>query len=194
MIEQMSDAICKYLKRKEIIHENMELYNFGLKILIAYAIECVFVVLLSLIFDHIISGFIYIILFAKIRDYSGGYHANTYLGCITGFSIIYMILLIIKKLFPFKLLIFLFIVSLFGLIVISPVEHPNKNMEFVNKNEIKLKLCKLLVFEAVLTLFIGVFNTDIIATICLTNIIVFILAVIQKFINIERRMSNEFII
>lgn len=143
MIETVAASICDYLIRKEIIQQDIEVYAFGLRIIIAYLIECTIVLILSILFDSILTGIIYIILFAKTRDYSGGYHANTYLGCICSFTLLFIFQLICIEYVPIEFLMVTSIFSMIGLIVLTPVKHPNKNFDLVSVNEKKRELCLL---------------------------------------------------
>lgn len=129
--------------------ENRDEYIYALTIRAEQVITYTLLAMVCLWTHNILEGLIYAVAFKGIRQYSGGYHAKTLLGCLVG--TIAMLLAVVRWIAPFLqahpiVMIFLVIISICVLFIFSPVNHPNFNL---SKEE--MSDCRKGVYVAILT-------------------------------------------
>ena len=107
--------------------EKRDEYIYALTIRAEQVITYTLLAMVCLWTHNILEGLIYAVAFKGIRQYSGGYHARTLLGCLVG-------------------TIFLVIISICVLFIFSPVNHPNLNL---SKEE--MSDCRKGVYVTILT-------------------------------------------
>lgn len=145
MIAKIASKITNTLKYNKIISENeLEVYQYGLEMLISTVINCIIVTLFGLFLHELLAAAIFFIIFALIRSSSGGYHACTYLKCNSLFSLnLGAVLFFLKFAFPFYSLIchITFILIYFIIILkYAPIENSNKPLLDYQKKRNKI-LC-----------------------------------------------------
>ena len=129
--------------------EKRDEYIYALTIRAEQVITYTLLAMVCLWTHNILEGLIYAVAFKGIRQYSGGYHAKTLLGCLVG--TIAMLLAVVRWIAPFLqthpiVMIFLVIISICVLFIFSPVNHPNLNL---SKEE--MSDCRKGVYVAILT-------------------------------------------
>lgn len=192
MIEKLSKYITKRLYETNIISSDFEIYEFGFRLLIPYILECILVILISLSINFFLEAIIYIILFAKIRDYSGGYHANSYFGCAVSFVLLFLVHCLTIELINYHFLLINYIIANIGLVLLAPVSHPMKKSRSMSRMFIKKQLSYYLFYSFLTSLIFFNISVALVKSIYVTIIIVFMLAVLQALINIERNRENEY--
>lgn len=191
MVERIANLITATLVQRGIINDNINIYNFGFKLLIPYIIECSIVLLIATFTNNLMYAVCYTFLFTRTRSITGGYHSSTYLGCVVFYIVFYQLSTIIALNTPFKIQLLLYAISMVFLLYITPVIHPNKSNCPPDKLKMKKKLIKL-IFVEVLCLFLSFNVTDKVSkAITSTTIVVFVLALLQVVINIGRRLHYE---
>lgn len=130
IMEWMSRTCCMLLCRYEIIRkEESDIYIYGFELLFTTLLSAFSILGLSFIMDEISVGFIFIIFFFTIRLFTGGYHADTHIGCFVITNLIYITYLRLGNL---MLDLPLYINILAGTVVITyiwiraPIIHPNQ--------------------------------------------------------------------
>lgn len=129
--------------------EKRDEYIYALTIRAEQVITYTLLAMVCLWTHNILEGLIYAVAFKGIRQYSGGYHAKTLLGCLVG--TIAMLLVVVRWIAPFLqthpiVMTFLVIISICVLFIFSPVNHPNLNL---SKEE--MSDCRKGVYVAILT-------------------------------------------
>lgn len=78
MFEKASDALIYQLKRREIVvDEDVEIYQFGIRVLMLKAVHYASMLLVGLLLGMLPETIVFLIVYAAIRAYAGGYHADT---------------------------------------------------------------------------------------------------------------------
>lgn len=118
--------------------EEKELYLYGLKILIQWVVNVTLILSIGFWTKMIIECLLLLISFMLVRKFSGGIHLNKYVLCLisSGTILLCGLFLIKHKWFIDIRLFRLFVLFATSLIsIISPVIHPNKN---INAHESKI--------------------------------------------------------
>lgn len=136
------NSCCKEEKKSanlpKISSEERELYSYGLRILIQWFINVFVILLIGFISKMITESLLLISSFMLIRKFAGGIHLKKYLFCLISSGVILScgLFMINYRWFVdvrlFRILV-LFATTILSLI--SPVIHPNKN---INAHESKI--------------------------------------------------------
>jgi accessory gene regulator B len=131
----MTQSAAVYLSKKLIkygvIAENqLQIYAYGLELVLSTIVNLISVLLLSLIFLDPLSGAFFLLAFIPLRTTAGGYHAKTHWGCglvfIVAFTASLLLIHFIGAALLVKTIPFISIFSFFIVIWLSPVEAKNK--------------------------------------------------------------------
>ena len=116
MLQYISEKSTNLLIRHRIIEtEQKEVYLYGFQLFYSTFITAFVIIMTSLLFKTVLSGFIFIGYFAIPRFYVGGYHAPTYGKCFLFTNTLFLCellltqLIIIHKTFYLTLFFMLFI-------------------------------------------------------------------------------------
>lgn len=141
MITGLSKRISHFLYRNNIITEkDMEIYQYGFEIIFSTIIGLAIIIFIGIVLHMFWQSILYYLIFATIRQYTGGYHANSYLKCNLFFFVVSFFTLGMTKLCytsdlytitPHVLILIITILSIYKL---APIENQNKPM---TDNELK---------------------------------------------------------
>ena len=98
MLEKLSYMLTtQLLENVEKRNFELEVYVYGMELILSTAACFGSILLSSALFSEFSMGIIFIIVFASLRTFTGGYHADTYRKCfiVTNFS--YIALLVVKR-------------------------------------------------------------------------------------------------
>lgn len=125
------------LKSNAINQEELNVYAYGIQLLILSVIDWSITFLLVFLIGEIYLSATYFFVFFILRRHCGGYHAETHIQCIIVSNIVYVLSVLISANMRYEnFTIPLFLGELINLIILhklSPIEHPNKP---ISKSEI----------------------------------------------------------
>jgi len=128
------NTLARFIVAKLRIEENdsdkKEICEYGLEILIAYIFYFVFFIMLSVITSTFLESIAFLIGFMLLRNFAGGFHANTYLKCHLIFGINHILFIALIYFVPTDLYIAINIpvsIMCVGLILmLAPIDHKNR--------------------------------------------------------------------
>lgn len=129
MIEKTINIL---IDNKIIVPEDKDIYQYGLALFVKKAFHTLIILLIGFITGEFWEILAFLIAYASIRKYAGGYHAKTEIGCycctITVTILVFLLLKIFQNINTNILWLFLIIC---GTIIysISPIEAINKPLE-----------------------------------------------------------------
>jgi len=113
-----------------INQEDVEIYEYGLQLLISSVINILVIAAVSIVFRLPYAWIPFIAAFIPLRTTAGGYHASTHLLCILSFTVSFTVLLALIQTMPFLCSEIYFgacaTISLIAVLVLSPVQASNK--------------------------------------------------------------------
>lgn len=86
MVKAMAFYLCK---NKVIEKDNMDIYVYGLDILISGVMGTFVILFAGILFNTVSLSVIYLATMIPIRMYTGGYHADTHMKCNISFLMVY---------------------------------------------------------------------------------------------------------
>lgn len=142
MIGKIAEAITTGCVRKKIINvDKQSVYRYGFELLISFFIHLTCFVTVAVISRRFLETFIFILAFASLRRYTGGYHAKTDIGCygLTTFSLVIYLVLLQYTPFSYQLMFIRFNLIVYWLAVffIAPVTSDQKPINAIQLSRIK---------------------------------------------------------
>lgn len=133
MIKIISDNLLEYLIKSDVIDDNEDCvayYRYGLEITISSILNIVLILLVGIISNNFFESIAFLICFIPLRQFTGGYHADTYFKCNLSFVTLFSLLLLIYNI-TFKFIsiyaeLTMLVFSLVIFITECPVENKNK--------------------------------------------------------------------
>lgn len=134
MIQFVSKKITDYLISRQVINSEdnytVELYTYGAEITVSTILNLLIVLLLSLILGCMAEGIMFLVIFVFVRQYTGGYHADTYLKCNITLGVSYFALISVYKYvinyIPIWLQAVCLILEIVFVLIYCPIENENK--------------------------------------------------------------------
>lgn len=131
-LEKLSHKIGDDLVRSGVVKaEDAEVYIYGINQILAYVLNASSSLIIGLIFGVTFEIIIFMAAYIPLRSFAGGYHAKTPLRCYI-FSVIMLIVVSIglKYLSVSEWVYYaVLLVSVLGILVLSPVEDRNKPLD-----------------------------------------------------------------
>lgn len=134
MLNRLADKVAGVLSENSIVSkEDKEIYTYGLEVILSTVVNLVVVILLGCIFDFLLPTMLFVLFFAVLRVYAGGYHAKTHFGCIATFTLLYIVNMLLHLFTPEDwkaiLSVSLSVIAFISIFIMAPIEHPNRPFE-----------------------------------------------------------------
>lgn len=98
MIHSVALVIADFFVSKDVItEEEKEVCAYGMELIIAGIISVALVLIIGLITGNIWYAVVYNIMMIVIRLYTGGYHADTHVGCNVCYCMAFIISMVLLK-------------------------------------------------------------------------------------------------
>lgn len=157
------------------IYLEKDVFDYGWYIFCQYFFCLLVLIPLTILTESFFLFLFFILCFAPLRRYLGGFHFNKKFLCIF-FSILFSILIILLSkyvIFNNTISILLFIFSTIFCITIGPVEHKNKQITDIEKEINKKKSIFFLMFLSLIFIILNHLHIEQYANICFLTLIFF---------------------
>lgn len=191
MENKLAKWICRRLRTKQVIDEEYEeVYIYGLELILSFLISTSIILVIGILYGQIISTLTFLATFILIRQYTGGYHANSYIMCKLCTVISFGISVFLANVFPVPRLLFLALLIIGCLLIwlFGPIENIHKPLTDQEKRKHKITALTLYVIWSVVGFAISFIAPLISNTIFYTLCAIIILMIIPLF---ERRTHHE---
>ena len=121
----------KLIHNDLILEKKSEYYIYILTAFIEKTIVVGSIILISLFFGLLVPSVIFLVFFLSLRKRTGGYHANTFLGCYLGTIAIYLGILAVNTFLTDFLywVLAVMIIAVCIVLAIGIINHPNLEMD-----------------------------------------------------------------
>lgn len=133
MISHISELILQYLLKSNVINDSndeKEYYRYGIEITVSSLLNVILIIFIGILFQSVIESIIFLIFFMLIRQFTGGFHADTYFKCNFSFCISFISVLIMYHFSEGKITVwFSILISILCVAIIllkCPIENINK--------------------------------------------------------------------
>lgn len=165
-MDKITYAVSNSLAENNFIkREDIDIYRYGIEMFIICVLEMAFVMLISVIVGNVFEAMLFFIGFIPIRIYSGGYHAETRIGCFIILIFVYGIFSVINRYgfmesysFPALIMILANMLLVYKYSPLPNVDKkPNREAEKIYR---KRSLLFTVIISGIVVLFIalGIFN------------------------------------
>lgn len=140
MEHKLSTRFCQYLIFNRIItNEYFDVYVYGMELLLSFLFSTSLIIFIGLLTDSLLPTIEYLIIFMILRNFTGGYHASTYLRCKIASIFIYTITIWATIHVPVDMNghIVLGIIGYLTIYRFAPIENPNKPLTYHERKNIK---------------------------------------------------------
>lgn len=162
MIKSSASKVTSFLYYNNYIDSDKyeyEVYLYGFESMIALILNTVSILLMGILFDRFMHTAVFLLCYYPLRQFTGGYHADTYGKCFLTFVFIYIVTIFISNNLGnegIKPLIILFsIINWTSICMLSPMDHTNNILEEDEKTKYKKKA---ILIATLVLLFIFVSN------------------------------------
>ena len=131
MIVKLSKLITKVLlNQKSISEKDIDIYQYGVEITISSLLNIALIVIVSLITNSLFSGLIFLSTFILLRQFTGGYHAESYFKCNTVLVSTYILVLILSRLIciEFRAGCIILLLGVLVVIFFTPIYNAHKEL------------------------------------------------------------------
>lgn len=196
MIQNVSKWLLSYLLKNQIIEDTeseKEYYQYGIEITVSSLLNIVIILCLGIITRSISESIVFLVCFMLIRQFTGGFHADTYLKCNLTFGISYIAVFLLyhftAKYFNTYFSLLITFVSVIIIWAKCPIENINKPIPERKKKFHKIMAALLGtvygIIGTALTAFSNKYGCLILYTLSL--VVVLVVAAIIK----DRRCKND---
>ncbi|MCC8042433.1 MAG: accessory gene regulator B family protein [Oscillospiraceae bacterium] len=130
-----------FVKRNIIESEDEEVYAYGTELLYSAVLNILLAIIISIITNTFYPTFLFMLSFVVIRQYIGGYHAETHIGCMSILGVLLIVFSQFIRFVPSEAVILISMIltaiSVAFTIMFAPVEHPNKPLSKKEKNNLR---------------------------------------------------------
>lgn len=185
MITSIAENIAAFFVSKGIIpKQKQDVLRYGFELIISTLVGTLVILAAGAITGKFWYSVLFMAVFIPLRQYTGGYHADTYLQCNIKFIITFLILLFVFSIIPVQMYMNVncvcTILSLLAVILFAPIDNKNKRLSLKKKR--KFKKISIL-FTIVLSVFLWImffYNKTISLFIALTMLVVAVLMILGK--------------
>lgn len=182
-METFVNKVIRRLDEEGLIKDDPIIYKYGLMLIINEKITALILILISIPFHKVLHSILYMCCFSYLREYIGGYHANTYWECRCTYIFLYLINLFLLSKCPLYFYLITAGVCLFILSFIIPVEFPTKPLSKEEKQVYKKESIKRILIYLFSIIVFSFIKVELSELLCAVFITVSILAVIQFYRN-----------
>ncbi len=202
MIRKISNKILNYLINSKVIsdtEDNREFYRYGIEITISSLLNVILILGIGIVTNSMIESIIFLVCFILLRQFTGGFHADTYFKCNLSFCIVFSIVLVLYYTTAQYLSTYISILITFVCVSIilakCPIEHINKPIPN-NRKIIHKILAALLgtVYGAIgtaLTAFANKYGALVIYTLSLVTALVLAAIIKERWDNRESNKESK---
>ncbi len=185
MIRLLSSKLADFLCDKNIIPEDeKDIYVYGNELLISSFVGIFLVCVAGVILGEFLNTLAFLVVFIINRQFSGGYHANTFLKCSMVFMLVYMFVLFLSKILLSNYSLFIWLIVAFAhlsiIIDLAPMSNKYKPISDSQRREAKKKIIIIAIIFELVAAFVFFFDTQLSLVITLTLLSISMLMILQK--------------
>ena len=182
IITQLSLNIYKWLNLEEKKQKQDKLMLVIIELWIYDLITFFIALIMGLIFGYFVETIIYLIFFSWIRQYCGGYHADTHNKCMSSYFLLY--LLFIALLYYSDLtrntLMLINVLSCVYIVCNAPVQHCNQPLTLIEQKDNRHKAIRIVSIVMFIQILLYLINSNWLINLTIVLAYSAILMIIQK--------------
>lgn len=153
MIEKMATVFIEIQYQKGIIQkDDINIYRYGYILMMEVLLNICFTFLIGVLLGNICEAFFFLCIFAPLRSFCGGYHAdkvwkcNILSNCVVAFVITMSKLMAHYKISQLAQIVVMILVVVL-IVLLAPVETQNRKLNMTEKRVLKRSAILVLIIE-----------------------------------------------
>lgn len=130
--------------------DDFEILVYGAELFLSSVVNTIFVLVIGFVFGCLLEALLFLAFFCPLRKYSGGFHASTYWSCSLIFCLYFALICYFVGDIPFVWRLIIAVFDVIVVLLLTPVEDPNKPIRGKRKEKIIVRTRITLVIEVVL--------------------------------------------
>lgn len=185
MIRLLSSKLADFLCDNNIIPEDeKDIYVYGNELLISSFVGIFLICVAGVILGEFLNTLAFLLVFIINRQFSGGYHANTFFKCSMVFMLVYLVVLFISKMLLSSYSLFVWLIIAFAhlsiIIDLAPMSNKYKPISDSQRREAKKKIIIISIVFELVAAFVFFFDMQLSLVITLTLLSISMLMILQK--------------
>lgn len=185
MLNKSVNKIVESMVKSGLIDKNdKEIYLFGIETALLKVVHYSTMLIIGICFGMILQTITFIIAYTILREYAGGYHANTKIRCYLISWIIMISSLLFIELCPMKMMfwipLFTLIPSCIAIFIMVPVENKNKPLDTAERNRYRVMARIVAAAETIISLLLLFVNLQLSLMIALSLVFTLIMLIFGK--------------
>lgn len=164
------------LAEKHFPNEDPEIMEYGFYVIISKVIFIAAIIIVGIIFGELVPILLFTLFYTPLRSFAGGIHAKTPLRCLIFSLVMLVCVAAVNKyiLIPHHITYIFLIFTIIIILLLSPVETPNKPLDEIEKKVYRKKSNIITVIEVVIGVIFELFSYEIVL-----NNVMFVFCVIS---------------
>ncbi|MDE6568910.1 MAG: accessory gene regulator B family protein [Lachnospiraceae bacterium] len=131
MMNHIISFILKYSISEDCINEeDLDIYSFGLECMLLKLVHYTSYIVIGIVLDSLVSLFVSACILMPLRTRTGGYHANTRIGCYFFSCSMVIMLCILNRIFlPFWIILLCLFFADIAVLLWAPIGNENRILE-----------------------------------------------------------------
>ncbi|SCG82403.1 accessory gene regulator B [Proteiniborus sp. DW1] len=157
MINQIACYIVNKMKNYDVANEeNIDLYIYGLEILIITIIKYLGIFIISFLLGVVKEALVFVLAFSMLRNQAGGVHLDSFWQCFIITNVITFSCIFLSKALPINhtaiYQIIMLIVSIVLVLIFAPVDTENKPLNELEKKLYKRRSIYVILILSIITI------------------------------------------
>ena len=183
MIQLLSEKILSFIMNNTNIPiDETDVYKYGIEITISSVLNIILIIILSLLFGNLVSGICFLFCFILLRQFTGGYHAESYFKCNLALAVSYICISLVSNAFsrlPIHLLEGLLIAGCITVVLFAPVNNRHKQLTLKQKQQFKKISLIIYAVLGIVSVILKILNIYIWTVMALTLLLVSLMIIIE---------------
>lgn len=131
-MEYISKKLTYYILKKGMITEELtEVYEYGFQCFLEFSLSTLCSIIIAIFLNMLPECLFFFLIFIPMRSFGGGVHMKTYLACFIGSCLLLTSTMLAVKYLsvPIYFSLGLYIISAILVMIIGPVNHPNREVD-----------------------------------------------------------------
>ncbi len=195
MIENITQKILVYLRSQNQLSDDIDeisVYKYGIEITISSLLNFILIITIGVVTGYFFESLLFLLCFVPLRQYTGGYHANTYFKCNLYFCICFAVLLTIytftKTTYSLPYILFVNLFSVLSIGYFCPVDNENKRVAENDKKKYKIIAVTISLVISIASVVLAIFDKSYGILMSYTLLLIVVLVIISKIK--ERRVQH----
>lgn len=158
-MEYLSQILADYILKKQVITpESYYIYKYGFLCFLEMSISTIFSTIIALLLQMPHECLFFFIIFIPMRSLNGGLHLKNYFSCFLASVLVLLSTLLIVKYMhvPIKFSLIMYIICTLFILIVGPINHPNKSISVDENNILKRKTYFMLSLTSLIALILFV--------------------------------------